>query len=300
MAKSPVVLIVMFLVCAGGVSGAAAQPSDAIRAFELRVERASQVVVDPSLRDLSPARRRGMVEFISGNMLFALLHEIGHAHISEMGLPVLGREEDAADSFAVVTMLKIGSTFSRNVLKQAALGWFLSALRDEIEKRRLAFFDSHGLDRQRAFQIVCLMVGSDPDGFRDLAMQVGLPEDRQDTCRGDFSNASWSWETLMKSHLRANGQPKTSIGTVYGKGKGDLKHFEDCFRAVMILEAVAQQAAEEYVWRRSYSLELQSCGTPGARWDLATQKVTLCYELAADYAQLYRKYSEMMEMALLR
>jgi hypothetical protein len=36
------------------------------------------------------------VEFVAGNMLFVLLHELGHAAITEMGLPVLGRMEDAA------------------------------------------------------------------------------------------------------------------------------------------------------------------------------------------------------------
>jgi hypothetical protein len=37
-------------------------------------------------------------------MLFVLLHETAHALVSEMGLPVLGREEDAADAYATVTM----------------------------------------------------------------------------------------------------------------------------------------------------------------------------------------------------
>jgi len=118
-----------------------------------------------------------------------LLHEMGHTHITEMGLPVLGREEDAADSFAVITMLKVGSSFSHNVLVQATAGWLLNAMRDEREGAHLTFYDAHGLDKQRAFEIVCLMVGSDPSQFSDLASKVGLPEERQETCRGDYSNA---------------------------------------------------------------------------------------------------------------
>ena len=46
--------------------------------------------------------------------------------ISEMALPVLGREEDAADAFAIVTGLKLGSAFSDRVLTESARGWFLS------------------------------------------------------------------------------------------------------------------------------------------------------------------------------
>ena len=37
-------------------------------------------------------------------------------------------------------------------------------------------------------------------------------------------------------------------------------------------------------------VEMQSCGAPDARWDLATHKLTLCYELSAEFADLYREY----------
>ena len=41
------------------------------------------------------------MEFVIGNILFAMLHELGHAAVDEMGFPILGKEEDAAGSFAV-------------------------------------------------------------------------------------------------------------------------------------------------------------------------------------------------------
>jgi hypothetical protein len=266
-------------------------------AFQQRVDEAARMLdSSPRLRDLSHERRRGIVLFVTGNMLFTLLHEMGHVHIHEMGLPVLGREEDAADSFAVVTMLKVGSSFSRDVLVQATMGWFLSAYRDEKEGAKLPFYDVHGLDRQRAFQIVCLMVGSDPDKFKDLAEKIDMPEERQSTCRGDYSNASWSWETLMKLHRRAPDQAKTEIETVYGKGEGDLGAFEKLFRTLRLLETVADQASEEFVWRSPFTLEMQTCGVSNAQWNIATRKLTLCYELGAELAQLYRQYGEQIAL----
>jgi Putative metallopeptidase len=42
---------------------------------------------------------RGLAEFVSGSMLFVLCHEIAHAAITQMGLPVLGRTEDADGSY---------------------------------------------------------------------------------------------------------------------------------------------------------------------------------------------------------
>src|SRR5215470_10427702 len=196
------------------------------------------------LKGASRQRQMDTVQFVAGNMLFVLLHETAHALVTEMGLPVLGREEDAADAYATVTMLKFGSSFSNRVLVEAAKGWFLSAERNDRRGNMMAFYDEHGLDWQRAYQIVCLMVGSDADQFKQLADWVQMPEDRQDSCQGDYSNASWSWDTVLKSHLRAPDQPKTKIDVVYGEGKGKLDMYARAFRAVGLLEAVADYNAD--------------------------------------------------------
>jgi hypothetical protein len=231
--------------------------------------------------------RKDMAEFVVGNMLFVLLHEMAHVHVTEMGLPVLGREEDAADAFATVALIKMGSQFSQGVLVQAAKGWFLSAERDERQGNRLAFYDEHGLDRQRAYHIVCLMVGSDPEKFGELADLVKMPEERQETCQGDYSNASYSWELVLKSHRRAPDQPKMTIKTVYGEDGSARDINGRTFRALRLLESVAERAAEEFVWRKPFSLELQSCGKPGAQWDLISHRLIVCYEMAEEFVQLY-------------
>ena len=121
----------------------------------------------PRLKKMSPQAKRQLVEFVVGNTLFVMAHEMGHALISEMNMPVLGREEDAADSFAVVTALKMGSGFSERVLIEAGKGWVLSSKRDKKQGNALAFYDEHGLDLQRAYNVVCMMVGSDRKNSRD-------------------------------------------------------------------------------------------------------------------------------------
>src|SRR6516225_11845896 len=40
--------------------------------------------------------------------------------------------------------------------------------------------------RQRAFQIVCYMVGADATRFKDLAAETKLPQDRQQSCSEDY------------------------------------------------------------------------------------------------------------------
>ena len=259
--------------------------------FEARIGAAALALgSNPRFKSSSQTYRQKLAEFVSGNILFVLCHEVAHAAMTQMGLPVLGRAEDAADSFAALRLIRIGSAFSHRVLAEATKGWFLSARRDQKTGDKVAYYDQHGLDQQRAYQIVCLMVGSDKDRFKDLASETKLPEERQDSCAEDYGNASYSWDLLLKPHLRAPDQPRTKIDVVYGEAKGGLEAAAQAARSILFLETVAQNVADTFDWPAPFTLEMQSCGFPNARWVLSTHKLTVCYELAADFAELYRAY----------
>ncbi len=205
-------------------------------------------------------------------------------------LPVLGKMEDAADSYAALRLIRVGSDFSRRVLTEAAKGWFLADRRDQKTGDKVAYYDEHGLNQQRAYQIVCLIVGSDEKKFKDLATETKLPEERQDSCAGDYSNAAYSWDLVLKPHRRAPDQPRTKIDVVYGPAEGKAATAQQVARSIRLLETVAAHAADDFAWPMPFTLQMQSCGYPNARWDLSTHKLTLCYELAADFADLYRDY----------
>ena len=143
------------------------------------------------------------VEFVTGNVLFVLAHETGHGLISAFEIPVAGREEDAADQLATVMALKMADSFADRVVVNAARGWFLGDQRDRKAGVPTIFYDEHGMDLQRAYHIVCLLVGGAPDKFKDLANEVKLPKERQETCKFDYSNAEWSWGELLKPHRRS-------------------------------------------------------------------------------------------------
>jgi hypothetical protein len=223
-------------------------------------------------------------------MLFVLLHEMAHVSITQMGLPVLGRMEDAADTYATLRLIRSGSNFSHRVLTEAAQGWFMADRRDQKAGDKVAYYDDHGFNQQRAYQIVCLMVGSDDEKFKDLAKETKLPEERQDTCAGDYHNARYSWDLVLKPHRRSPDQPKTRIDVVYGPAEGRAARAQQVNRSILLLETVAEHAAEEFAWPAPFTLEMQSCGYPNARWDLSVHKLIVCYELAIDFADLYRGY----------
>ena len=258
-----------------------------------RIEAAAKMLQnDPRLKGLTEQQLIDRAEFVAANTLVLLLHELGHVHIAEMHLLVLGREEDAADTFAALTMLKIGTSFSQHELAQAAKGWFLNDLRDQQTGEKPIYYDEHNLNQQRAYQILCLMVGSDPDKFKSLADEVKVPESRQRTCKRDFVKTSAAWgAVLMPWHLEP-GQPETEIKVLYGKGQGTYDGFAKMFRSIQFLEAVAEFSKEHYRWPRSFTLKMETCGHPGTDYDDEARVVTICYETPFDFAELYRAYVE--------
>jgi hypothetical protein len=265
-----------------------ASPPDA---FKARIDAAIAAVGNnPRFKTLSPKYRQELAEFVSGNMLFTLLHELAHAAIDQMSLPVLGKEEDAADSFAATRLIGMGSEFSDQIVAAAAKGWFLADRRDQKEGEVVPYYDEHGLNQQRAYQIVCYVVGSNKDKFQDLAAETKLPKERQDSCHIDYSKAFNSWNLVLKPHLRAPDQPKNEISVAYGDATGRLEVVSQIARSILLLEIVARAAADRYVWPTPIALEMRSCGDPNAAWVPSTHKLTLCYELATDFSDLYRTF----------
>jgi hypothetical protein len=187
-------------------------------------------------------------------------------------------------------LIRVGDEFSHRVLTEAAKGWFLADRRDQKTGVKVAYYDEHGLNQQRAYQIVCLMVGSDDEKFNDLAKETKLPEERRDSCAGDYSNAAYSWDLVLKPHRRSPDQPKTEIDMLYGPAEGRAAVAQQVARDIRLLQMAAEHVASDFVWPMPLSLEMQTCGFPDARWDVATNKLTLCYELAVEFADLYRDY----------
>jgi hypothetical protein len=247
---------------------------------------------DARMQKMSEQQQQDLVEFVAGNMLFVGFHEMGHALVGQLRLPVLGRGEDAADSFATLAMLQEGTEFSVNVLVQAARGWFLMDRREQKLGNMLSFYDEHGLDKQRAYAIVCLMVGSNDKLFKELADWVQMPEERQQTCHNDYDDAKYSWDVVLKPFLRSADQPKSNIDIVYEPGPGKLDAYARSFRSIGFLETLAEHTSRRYVLPRPIGMVMKGCGDSNAWWNTPTLKETLCYEMAEDFVELYQGYTE--------
>src|SRR5215468_12135617 len=121
-----------------------------------------------------------------------------------------------------------------------------------------------------------------------------LPDDRRESCKREFERTSSSWHKVLQPHRRQPDESKVDIETIYGEGKGDLASYAQGFRTMRLLETVAGFTADELAWPVPFTLEMQSCGFINARWNDETRKLTLCYELAADFAELGRDFGKIL------
>jgi hypothetical protein len=278
-----------------------AQVVDTRTAAEAKAELADRVQdvtrmfqADPRYsRGKTPEQVQDGVEFVTGNVLFVLAHEVGHALIREMELPVLGKEEDAADALATVVAVKMASAFADRVIINAARGWFLSDQRDKKDGVATVYYDEHGMDLQRAYNIVCLLVGADRKKYEGVANEVKLPEERQATCRDDWVNASWSWQQVLKPHMRQPEEPKTKIEVKYNPPGEDYKALSEIGQKLQILETIAAWLSDDFKWKVPVSVEMEICGESGARWEWKNRRIIVCYEIIREFSQLFRDYGQM-------
>ena len=272
----------------------AAEPAKQTFAERVAATERALIEHEPSLHHFPSHKRKAMIEFVIGNLLFVSTHELGHGVLAEFELPNLGHDEDAADNFAILTALKVGDSFSDNVLIEATGGWYLADLRDKATGEKPAYYDSHGLNLQRGYQIICMMVGSHPERFKQLAERAQMPEDRQASCKSDFTLTSWSWQTALTPHVRTSDAPKQKIELTYGDAKGKLGVYARTFREIKFLETLAEHLGERLAWPRPFAMEMVECGEVGANWH--SGKLKICYEMAQEFADLYRDYSDKLRI----
>jgi hypothetical protein len=129
---------------------------------------------------------------------FILAHEFGHALIHNFELPVLGREEDAADGIATALLLLAseGSVYAAD----AAEFWINFSGRQN-PPRLAEYADNHSFDRQRADNILCWIGGAEEELLVAFVENEVLPESRAVSCPGEWELLRRSVEQVLEPHL---------------------------------------------------------------------------------------------------
>ncbi|MEJ8475251.1 DUF4344 domain-containing metallopeptidase [Roseibium algae] len=238
----------------------------------------------PRMESLTRESLEELFVFVSGNILFTLYHEAGHMLVSELQLPILGQEEDAVDNLATITMLSAGDDDTDLLLTNAMIGWFLIA--DDNEED-LVFYGEHDLDEQRGYTMLCMMAGSDPDAFTELAADLGLPKERAETCAWDYDQAVQSWDSVTEPFLRSDTDTKQRITVLHDPASPEFEAMSILLYQSELMESVAEELDRLYELPAPVTFRATSCGEENAYWDPDKREMTLCYELLTGFAEIY-------------
>lgn len=210
--------------------------------------------------------------YVTANILGIFYHELGHALIDIMELPIFGQEEDAAD---VLSVFLIDALFDEETAVSLAYdtAFGFQAEADEGGDD-VAWWDVHGPDQQRYYNLVCLFYGANPDEREDVAQDLGLPEERADYCPDEYDQAAGSWGAVM-DELVAEG-PGTSLALVVADA--DLPG-ADIMAQTLGEELAALNA--ELALPVELPVNVDSCGEANAFYDPQTREITMCTEFVA-------------------
>lgn len=133
------------------------------------------------------------IELARGTLFFTFFHEFGHALVGELGLPITGKGEDAADELATLVMIQLGAPGFKAAL--AAAQWFDTMAKQPGHKN--VFYDSHSFDEQRVVSITCLLYGADQKRWAPLMKGLKIPDSRLAKCVRDYPLRKKAWDTML-------------------------------------------------------------------------------------------------------
>lgn len=149
---------------------------------------------------------------VAGPLIEVFLHESGHAIFERLQLPILGREEDAADQFAAFMMLQLGNDIALRAIRGTALMYALEAKTTTFGMH--VFSDEHSLPAQRLFNMLCMAYGAKPKLFTRIVQKGYLPKDRAESCENEYAQVGHALKTLLSPHVEPEALARFNAGQI--------------------------------------------------------------------------------------
>lgn len=222
------------------------------------------------------------VLYVLGNIANTMIHEFGHALVSEFELPVDGSEEDAVDALANVVMVgENDSEYLDRMIEAVADDWFIQGEYDESDGPSE---DGHAIPEDRAMAVVCILVGSDPEYFAEVADHAGLNAAEQDDCRDVYETAHAHWDAALAEHyLAEDEEPSIEIPIYYGEPAVGMEMVAEFIEASGLIEDIVEQMRWTLRFPNPITVSVESCGEENAFWSPDDRQITLCHEIVLGY-----------------
>jgi len=217
-----------------------------------------------------------------GAMRAIFYHELGHALIDVLDLPLVGVEEDVVDEFSAMMLILQGQSDNRHIesLFSVARYWYLSG-NTTAELRH--YWDTHGVSVKRGFGIICLLHGSDPGRYYKVMEQLGIPQHRARRCEQEFAEKRENWLKILGPHFRGNApaERQDAFQPLYLPAESqEAKGVAGIWRQTRFVESLTSEVGQIFPLPRPVPVIAKECGMANAFWD--GRAITLCYELHAE------------------
>lgn len=214
-------------------------------------------------------------DFVTANLIAVFYHEVGHALIDVLDLPVLGREEDAADTLSALLIDRFWQEDAAVELVYAnALGFLIYA--DAAEGGDAGYWGAHSLDMQRYYNLVCLFFGANPDERADVADDLNLPPERRESCPEEWEMASDSWGVMLDGMVPQDHGPGLRMVVTADR---------DAYTQIIAAEVEAMN--REFGLPVRVDVTVEVCGEANAFYDPRARRIVMCLEYAEELARLY-------------
>ena len=226
--------------------------------------------------DQARTRQDPTQRFVESNVLETLYHEMGHALIDTMQLPVFGPEEFAADFFAAVLLDRVhGEKVTRQLIEDVTRSYQEDHRADRAAGNSTSAWDTHGTPMQRYYNLACLYYGADPEGRKHALKDFGL-SDRADFCVGDYEMANYAWGDVLDQ--LAEDAPGDTIKLDWVlDNESHLTQFVK--REVAALNKMMSLP-------QAITVSVIPCGEVNAYYDPEPREVIICTELAEHLEKL--------------
>ncbi len=221
-------------------------------------------------------------QFVTSNVLATFYHELGHALMDVLQLPVLGREEDAADTLSALLIHDIWDEESATQLvydTARAYSWYDAEA--SAAGYEPALSDEHSLDLQRYYNLVCLYYGANPDARAEAAQDLELPPERAERCPAEFAQVEASWGGLLEGLEPTPGAK--GLRLVETDAKDPI--------AVILQEEITAMN-KTYALPDWVDVKIAPCGQANAFYAPDDHSITICSEYAPDIVRIWQAQPE--------
>lgn len=225
---------------------------------------------------------------IAANTLWIFYHELGHALIDQLDLPVLGKEEDAADHLAVLLSDALWDDARADRISDHVSAAFWRAA--ETAQAPAPWWDEHSTDQQRHYSVACLYYGGDAEGRAHVPQAIGLPPERAELCIAERAQIEDAWGPVLDR--------------LAGGGFTEKLHFHDRLdapadatsttttTAAVMAEVLADEVAAlnaQFSLPEGLGVVIMACGEENAFYDPQAREIQICAEYGDFLDRLFRE-----------